>query len=267
MTVKQLLKKAARAAGFEVSRLPSAVDDVPPLQIPDAELYQPVYSPWRSPTFTAEHARIAPYTLVSEDRCYILASLAAQAARLDGEIWECGVYRGGTAMLLSERLAGAARTVRLFDTFAGMPATDAAKDWHKAGDFHDTSLEAVRSRVKGDFVHFHKGLIPQTFAGLEIGSHSIRACGRGHLQRSPRVLRVHFPAALCWRCPRVRRLWIPDMSGRQVGGRRVLRGPPCHPPRAADRPSDSVQVAAMRASPPSRASQSLATSIMLPRGP
>lgn len=167
MTVKQLLKKAARAAGFEVSRLPSAVDDVPPLQIPDAELYQPVYSPWRSPTFTAEHARIAPYTLVSVDRCYILASLAAQAARLDGEIWECGVYRGGTAMLLSERLAGAARTVRLFDTFAGMPATDAAKDWHKAGDFHDTSLEAVRSRVKGDFVHFHKGLIPQTFAGLE----------------------------------------------------------------------------------------------------
>ena len=167
MTVNQLLKKAARAAGFEVSRLPPVADDVPPLDIPDAELYQPVYSPWRSPAFTAEHARIAPYTLVSEDRCYILASLAAQAARLDGEIWECGVYRGGTAMLLSERLAGAARTVRLFDTFAGMPATDAIRDWHKAGDFHDTSLEEVRSRVKGDFVHFHKGLIPQTFSGLE----------------------------------------------------------------------------------------------------
>jgi O-methyltransferase len=48
-----------------------------------------------------------------------------------------------------------------------MPKTDAAKDVHKKGDFSDTSLESVRSRVRGDFVHFHKGLIPETFSGLE----------------------------------------------------------------------------------------------------
>lgn len=70
-------------------------------------------------------------------------------------------------MLLAKRLAAAQRRFRLFDTFEGMPETDAARDLHKAGDFCDTSLEAVQSRLRGDFVHFHKGLIPATFSGLE----------------------------------------------------------------------------------------------------
>jgi O-methyltransferase len=151
MRVKQLLKRAALAAGFDVRRV---------------SVYQPLYSPWCSPEFLAEYGLVAPYTLVSDARCYVLASLAAQASGLDGEVWECGVYRGGTAMLLARRL-GAARPFRLFDTFAGMPETDPARDLHKAGDFSDTSLEGVRSRITADFVHFHQGLIPDTFRGLE----------------------------------------------------------------------------------------------------
>jgi O-methyltransferase len=164
MTIKRLLKRAARAAGVEVRRLPP-VEARP--NIPDAELYRPFYSPWRSAAFNAELAQIAPYTLVPDYRCYTLASLVTQASRLPGEVWECGVYRGGTAMLLANRLATSGRTLRLFDTFEGMPETDATRDLHKAGDFSDTSLESVQSRVKGDGVHFHKGLIPDTFRGLE----------------------------------------------------------------------------------------------------
>lgn len=138
-----------------------------PTSIPDGELYQPLYCPWRSPAFVTEFKKISPYTLVSEDRCSVLASLAKQALQLDGEIWECGVYKGGTAMLLAECLSGVSRTLRLFDTFEGMPETDPEQDLHKAGDFSDTSLDAVQSRVRGDFVRFHKGLIPATFTGLE----------------------------------------------------------------------------------------------------
>ncbi|HZB88768.1 MAG TPA: TylF/MycF/NovP-related O-methyltransferase [Terracidiphilus sp.] len=163
MTGKRLLKRVFRAAGFDVHRLAQAK----PLEIPDAALYQPLFSPWRSAAFAAEYARISAYTLVSVDRSYVLASLATQALQLDGEIWECGVYKGGTAMLLAGRLSTSARTLRLFDTFAGMPETDTTKDLHKAGDFSNTSLETVRSRVRSDFVHFHKGLIPETFLGLE----------------------------------------------------------------------------------------------------
>lgn len=160
---KELLKQAAKAAGFEIHRQPKSRS----LAIPDAELYQPLFSPWQSEAFAAEYTPISPWTLVSKDRCYVLASLASQASQLDGEIWECGVYRGGTAMLLAKLLSNAGTKLRLFDTFEGMPETDSARDLHKAGDFSDTSLEAVRSRVPGDFVHFHKGLIPNTFAGLE----------------------------------------------------------------------------------------------------
>jgi O-methyltransferase len=163
MVMKRFLKRACRAAGLDVRRLPQATQQT----IPTADLYQPLYSPWRSPGFVAEYALISPYTLVSEDRCYVLASLATQASLLDGEFWECGVYKGGTAMLLAERLSTAGRPLRLFDTFDGMPETDAERDLHKAGDFCDTSLEAVRSRVRGNFVHFYKGLIPKTFSGLE----------------------------------------------------------------------------------------------------
>jgi O-methyltransferase len=162
VATKQLLKRVGRAAGFDIRRV-----SAPPLKIPDAELYQPVYCPWRSAAFVAEYAPISSWTLVSEDRCYILASLASQALQLGGEFWECGVYKGGTAMLLAGRLFPSGALLRLFDTFEGMPETDAVRDLHKAGDFSDTSLEGVRSRVRGNFVHFHKGLIPETFSGLE----------------------------------------------------------------------------------------------------
>jgi O-methyltransferase len=167
MTVKQFLKTTIQAAGFEVRRLPRADDGAAADDIPDAALYQPVFSPWRSPAFAAKYAPIAPYTLVAADRCHILCSLADQASGLPGEVWECGVYRGGTAMLLADRLAATGRTLRLFDTFEGMPETNAARDWHKPGDFKDTSIESVRSRVNGAGVQFHKGLIPETFRGLE----------------------------------------------------------------------------------------------------
>jgi O-methyltransferase len=168
MIVKRFLKSAVRAAGFDVRRLPQAAADVPPSDIADGALYQPVYSPWLSSTFIAEYMEIAPYTLVSEDRWYVLATVATQAARLDAEVWECGVYRGGTAMLLAKRLSAAARVIRLFDGFEGMPETDAARDWHKAGDFHDTSLGVVQSRVRDYFLQFHKGPIPEIFLGLEV---------------------------------------------------------------------------------------------------
>jgi len=115
---------------------------------------------------------IAPYTVVSPDRCYTLYALAFQALNLTEGFWECGVYRGGTAMMLAaliaERNWTKAVKLHLFDTFEGMPQTDSEKDHHQAGDFASTSLESVRKRVGYPTVaSFHKGLIPQTFRGME----------------------------------------------------------------------------------------------------
>jgi O-methyltransferase len=42
------------------------------------------------------------------------------------------------------------------------------KDWHKKGDFSDTSLETVREYVGfEEIVKIRKGLLPLTFQGLE----------------------------------------------------------------------------------------------------
>ena len=150
----------------------------PPVpEIPDGQVYRPLFSPWfggGDRSFREIYEPIRPYSLVSSDRCYVLYSLARQAAMLGGEWWECGVYKGGTAMLLAaliERLRQTERgrqfTLRLFDTFQGMPPTDAQRDIHRAGDFADTDAASVRARVPQPFVHLHAGFIPRTFGGLE----------------------------------------------------------------------------------------------------
>ena len=56
----------------------------------------------------------------------------------------------------------------LFDTFEGMPATDRERDIHQAGDFSDTSVDGVAATVGyPEFVTLKKGLIPDSFRGLE----------------------------------------------------------------------------------------------------
>jgi O-methyltransferase len=162
-----------RSFGFDVVRTrPKTRSLRDGRAIPDAEYYTPLFSPWKGYGPFAQYYRLAaPYTLVTADRCWILYCAALQCLRLSGELWECGVYKGGTARLLAQMLAdspgGAATRLRLFDTFSGMPETDPRRDLHKPGDFCDTSLEAVRERVGHPrLVEYHAGPIPKTFRGL-----------------------------------------------------------------------------------------------------
>lgn len=165
-SIKHLLNKA----GLDVRRL-----NKPPAQtttdISDGDLYRPLFSPWFGRgDFRRYYDKAAPKTLVSPDRCYILYTLLRQAIRIEGDVWECGVYKGGTAAMMAAILNDSCPSKRLylFDTFEGMPVTDADKDWHKKGDFADTSLEAVTSYIgHGDLCVVRKGLIPATFTGLE----------------------------------------------------------------------------------------------------
>ncbi|MGH9076844.1 MAG: TylF/MycF/NovP-related O-methyltransferase [Acidimicrobiales bacterium] len=87
---------------------------------------------------------------------------------MPGAIAECGVFTGGTAQLLALTVQDAdeRRDLHLFDTFSGMPETaDPARDYHQPGDFSETSVGAVRTRLSGlGDCHMHVGLIPATFA-------------------------------------------------------------------------------------------------------
>jgi len=156
---------------------PASADSDPYANIPDAELYRsitsewPFFSPWLSPAFQAFCQDSVPYTLVSPQPMWILYSLAQQAMALPGEFVECGVYKGGTALLLArvirEHAGPQKKVLHLFDTFEGMPDTDPEKDMVRKGDFSDTSLEDVRARLAGfPSPIFHQGKVPETLKSI-----------------------------------------------------------------------------------------------------
>jgi O-methyltransferase len=121
--------------------------------------------PWRTdPDFLRRAAEIESRTLVDRRRLYMLMQLARQTARVPGDLAEVGVYLGGTAKLLA-RLAAVQKKLLLFDTFSGMPDTDAAHDFHRRGDFADTSLDSVRAFLRGcPNIEIHPGLFPESAA-------------------------------------------------------------------------------------------------------
>ena len=168
--LKYLAKAILNPQGYDISIIRS-------YNVPDPESYTDsfnpsswIFSPWLGyGNFKQVLDRAAGHTECSADRIWILSQAAKQCLHVDGDFFECGVYRGGTARVLADLVASAlGKKLRLFDTFAGMPETDQKKDTHRKGDFSTTSLEAVRQYVDNDaIVAYHPGLIPQTFIGLE----------------------------------------------------------------------------------------------------
>lgn len=165
--LRRFARRLLRAAGYELVGLPSRRAGAGSAELPDREFYQPVFAPWEGyGEFASVWALAEPRTLATRERVYVLWSLARQCAAVPGDFAECGVYQGGTAAVLAQilRARNAGRELHLFDTYAGMPATDSSRDWHQRGDFADTSLESVKRFVGTEpFVRYHVGMIPDTF--------------------------------------------------------------------------------------------------------
>jgi O-methyltransferase len=129
-----------------------------------------IFYPWAGHGDFGAVARRAGYG-TGNFRLYVIWTLALQAAKRHpgADLWECGVWKGHSAKFLAEiaRLAGS--RLHLFDTFEGMPQTDPEKDFHRKGNFADTSLDGVKAFLSeyGASAIFHPGFIPDTFAGLE----------------------------------------------------------------------------------------------------
>jgi O-methyltransferase len=123
---------------------------------------------WESdPSFPAIMASIQ-YTAVTWPRCYVLYQLALNAKTLPGCAAEVGVYRGGSARILTEVFATTGKSVNLFDTFEGMPPTDAQLDIHKQGDFSDTSVAIVSKQLDGfENYRLFQGHFPETTQPVE----------------------------------------------------------------------------------------------------
>jgi O-methyltransferase len=124
--------------------------------------------PWETDTeFLNIYNSIVGLTLADRKRLYILWQFCKKAELLTGDIAECGVYKGGTALLLAKAKTDE-KKLYLFDTFSGMPEADPSKDDHVAGDLNDTSLETVKMLFKEQKnISFRPGFFPDTAKGLE----------------------------------------------------------------------------------------------------
>lgn len=101
-------------------------------------------------------------SLLSPDRIRTLEFLLRSALRMaDGDVWECGVYNGGSARVMADVLAesGGVSRLHLFDSFAGLVETSKHDNYHKVGDFSD-SLGADHVRQLIPEAHVHQGVLP-----------------------------------------------------------------------------------------------------------
>ncbi|MEW6275619.1 MAG: TylF/MycF/NovP-related O-methyltransferase [Bacillota bacterium] len=110
-------------------------------------------------------------TLIDPERLYILYQYVRHTLNVPGDLAECGVYRGGSALLLAKTLymyGKGDKTLHLFDTFQGMPPANPELDLHKEGDFADTSLEEVQNYLAGygTFLRFYPGVFELTFPAV-----------------------------------------------------------------------------------------------------
>lgn len=106
------------------------------------------------PLFVDLYAKCSPYTMTSKERMYALyaACLYILDAQLGGSFLECGVWKGGSAMMIAACLKSKGaldRDIYLFDTFEGMPKPDDVDRSHTGepahGTFDATSVNADTS--------------------------------------------------------------------------------------------------------------------------
>ncbi len=139
--------------------------------------------------FMPIYEKCRPFTMTSVARMYALykAIEYLETAKIEGDIVECGVWRGGSMMVAAMTLAfmgSTTRSIHLFDTYEGLPRPDEKRDvdiwgnraidgWlsHSAGDEKSHWAEAALEEVKRNLLstgypverlNFVKGMVERT---------------------------------------------------------------------------------------------------------
>ncbi len=141
------------------------------------------------PEFLALAERVRAFTMTSFERMYALYKAVdyIDRAGISGDIAECGVWRGGSMMVVAHTLLARGHTDRdlyLFDTYEGLPRPDETKDvdlwgnraidgWlprqtsEESSHWAEASLEDVRANLLStgypeERLHFVKGMVERT---------------------------------------------------------------------------------------------------------
>jgi len=99
--------------------------------------------------------------LLIDQEAYLIYTTVGKTEKIEGDIAEVGVYKGGSAKLMREATK---KSLHLFDTFEGLPdlhVKDNPKQFQKGN--YSASLESVKSYLSNyTDIHFYKGLFPAT---------------------------------------------------------------------------------------------------------
>jgi predicted O-methyltransferase YrrM len=106
--------------------------------------------------------------ILSFAEAYAICMAVKATTKVKGNIAEVGVFRGGSARIISELKGN--RKLFLFDTFEGLPELnqfDTSNEFHK-GQFKETSYDAVKKLLEPyDGIAIHKGYFPDTAGPVE----------------------------------------------------------------------------------------------------
>lgn len=127
------------------------------LRVAQARLLRWLYG---GDAFWDAYVEAAPRILQSLEESRNLYRIAARTSRLPGDAAEVGVFRGGSARLIVAALPQ--RRLHLFDTFRGLPQSDAAADGVlERGRFASSRISVVEF-LAGMNIEIHAGMFSQT---------------------------------------------------------------------------------------------------------
>lgn len=113
---------------------------------------QATYSPWINDIKFQNVYKIAKnYTLIDEYRMYELYQLASQAAKLNGDFLEVGVWRGGSSAIIKSAVKNLNLKNKFYiaDTFKGVVKAGSVYDTkYKGGEHNDASITHVKRLFK-----------------------------------------------------------------------------------------------------------------------
>ena len=137
--------------------------------------------------FKEIHRRAQPFSMVSPERLYATyqAIKYVEANQIEGDVVECGVWKGGNSMVMALTLLNCgskSRNIYLYDTFEGMVepgekdidhrGRHSRGEWqkHQSSDVNQwcySPVEEVKQNMAstgypGDKVHFIKGKVEDT---------------------------------------------------------------------------------------------------------
>jgi len=134
---KNVIQKAANLFSYKITKI-SHVDPI----IDNDEKFTRVYEKCKDYTMTSKERMYALYKAVE----YIVNS------KLPGDFVECGVWRGGSAMLMAHTLlqmGEADRKIYLYDTFEGMPEPTEVD--YVVSDTRIRAVDRWKKDQKGDY--------------------------------------------------------------------------------------------------------------------